>query len=112
MKGLAARMFGLRPILTVGPDGKASSDGVCLGARRGIPALLARVAAMVPDGAPLEAIIAHVDAIDDATALAAALSARYRIDGPIAITTVSPALATHGGLGIVALGFLRPEPRP
>lgn len=112
MKGLAARMFGLRPILTVGPDGKASSDGVYLGARRGIQALLAKVSSMVPDGAPLEAIIAHVDAVDDATELAAALSARYRVDGPIAITTVSPALATHGGLGIVVLGFLQPEPRP
>ena len=112
MKGLAARILGLRPILTIGADGKAASDGVYFGARRGIAALLAKVAALVPAGSPLEAIVAHVDAAADAQTLVDALSARYRISSPIAITTVSPALATHGGLGIVVLGFLVPEPQP
>jgi len=112
MKGLAARLLGIRPILTIGPDGKAASDGMYFGARRGIAALLARVAAIVPAGAPLEAIVAHVDAAGDARTLVAALSARYSLESPIAITTVSPALATHGGLGIVVLGFLAPEPQP
>lgn len=112
MKGLAARLLGLRPILTVGSDGKAASDGTYFGAKRGIAALLARVSAIVPAGSPLEAIIAHVDAAGDAETLSTALSARYQINTPIAITTVSPALATHGGLGIVVLGFLAPEPQP
>ena len=78
MKGLAARLLGIRPILTIGPDGKAASDGMYFGARRGIAALLAKVAAIVPAGAPLEAIVAHVDAASDAQTLVTALSARYR----------------------------------
>lgn len=112
MKGLAARLLGIRPILTIGADGKAAADGMYFGAKRGIAALLARVAAIVPAGAPLEAIVAHVNAEGDARTLADALTARYRPDSPIAITTVSPALATHGGLGIVVLGFLMPERQP
>lgn len=109
MKGLAARAFGLRPILTIGKDGKARSDGMYFGAENGVRALLGKVAAYLPAGAPLEAVIGHVDAPEAAAALAADLSARYRLAVPLEITTVSPALAAHSGLGAVVLAIMLPE---
>jgi hypothetical protein len=112
MKGLAARAFGLRPILTTGKDGRACSDGMYFGAGNGIRALLGKVAAYLPAGSPLEAVIGHVDAPDEAATLAAELTARYRLAVPLEITTVSPALAAHGGLGAVALALLLPEEKP
>jgi fatty acid-binding protein DegV len=57
----------------------------------------------------MEALIAHVDAPEDAAALACALAARYRFATPPAITTLGPALAVHGGLGAIALAYFLPK---
>jgi uncharacterized protein len=109
VKGLAARAFGLRPILTVGKDGKAASAGMYLGPRKGIAKLLELVAKDIPEGYAMEAIIAHVDAHEDAASLAKGLAERYSFATPPAITTLGPALAVHGGLGAIALAYFLPK---
>ncbi|TFG79515.1 MAG: hypothetical protein E4H20_11920, partial [Spirochaetales bacterium] len=99
---------GIRPVLTIDKSGKADSAGMYFGARNGIAKILALVAAAVPDGYPLEALVGHVDSPDDALELARALAERYHLAELPTITPISPALAAHGGLGAVALGFLLP----
>ncbi|MBN2874238.1 MAG: DegV family EDD domain-containing protein [Spirochaetales bacterium] len=111
LKGLAARALGINPILTIKADGAAGTDGVYFGKGNGFKAVLKRVASYLAPGAALEAIIGHVDAPKEAQALADELSNRYTVASPIGITTISPALAAHAGLGTVVLGFLTPEPK-
>jgi len=108
MKSLAARAFGLRPVLTVGQDGKAASEGLYLGPDKGVRAILKKVEKLLPLGSGLEALIGHVDAEADATELKRALEERYACGEGLEITNIGPALAVHGGLGAVALAFLMP----
>jgi fatty acid-binding protein DegV len=69
------------------------------------------VAKDLPEGYAMEAIIAHVDAHEDAASLAKGLAERYSFATPPAITTLGPALAVHGGLGALALAYFLPEAR-
>ena len=48
--------------------------------------------------------VMHADALDDAERLRAELSAALNVDD-IPLYSVGPAITTHGGPGILAVGF-------
>ncbi len=115
VKGLAARIFGLRPIITVDGQGRAASLGLYFGARNGAAALFRRLLKAAakrpggPDEGPLEVLIGHARAQGEAEALAGRIASRFtRVREP-EIVEVSPALALHAGPGALALAALLPE---
>lgn len=109
IRALAARKLGLRPIISIDEQGRATSSGLYLGARRGARALLSALGRVLPEGSRLEAMIGHADASEEANALSRELALRYRLDRDVLVTQVSPALAAHAGRGALALAFLGPE---
>jgi DegV family protein with EDD domain len=109
VKGLAARYLGVRPLIGIDGEGRASMKGVYVGAKKGSPALLNRVRRELPKGVGLEAIIAHVDASEAAQSLAARLGEVFPLERKILITPASPALALHGGPGALVLAFFGGE---
>jgi len=109
LKALAALRLGLRPLITFDELGRAASAGLYLGPRRGRRALLAALEKILPEGSPIEAMVGHAGAPEEAALLAGEIGRRYRLEREILVTQVSPALAAHAGRGALALSFLGPE---
>ncbi|HUX38456.1 MAG TPA: DegV family protein [Rectinemataceae bacterium] len=110
VKGLVLRAFGLRPLLGLDKEGRPIAVGLYAGARRGIPAILASLARSLPRGRGIEALVAHVDAPESASALAKAIEKGWKTRGPVKVTSVCPALAAHAGLGALVLAYLPTAP--
>jgi hypothetical protein len=106
IKSLALRTLGLRPLLTLDPEGRVKACGLYFGARLGLRAILSAMRKAIPAGAAIEAIVGHVDALGEAERLAAAIERRWRILRPIEISAVCPALSGHTGLGAVAVALM------
>ncbi len=118
MKGLAARAFGLRPVITVNEEGRADSAGMYVGAGNGRAALVRMLRKAVSGaGAPeagsaaLEILVGHADSRAEAEALVRDLGAAFELSRAPDIVEVSPALALHAGPGALALAALLPEGR-
>ncbi len=116
MKGLAARAFGIRPIITVNKEGRADSAGMYLGAKNGRAALVSMlrktVSRSLGKGAgagPLEVLVGHADNRAEAEALVRDLGSSFTLTREPEIVDVSPALALHAGPGALALAALLPE---
>ncbi len=116
VKGLAARAFGLRPVITVNEEGRADSAGMYVGASNGRAALvrMLRKAASGRRGsvrapASLEVLVGHADSRDEAEALVRDLRGAFDLSREPGIVDVSPALALHAGPGALALAALLPE---
>jgi DegV family protein with EDD domain len=110
VKGLAARSFGLRPLLTINAAGEADVASLYMGKKNGVKALLGAMGRKLRPGAAIEAIVGHTDAPEEAARLAAAIGERYELARDIDLTTISPALAKHAGLGAVAVAFIEAKP--
>lgn len=118
MKGLAARAFGLRPIITVDEEGRAASAGLYAGSKNGRAAILKMLRKAIAKNAPgggskaggsLEVLIGHADSRAEAEALARDLSSEFTLARAPDIVDVSPALALHAGPGALAFAVLLPE---
>ncbi|MBP7264070.1 MAG: DegV family EDD domain-containing protein [Spirochaetia bacterium] len=109
MKAVAARALGIRPVITLDDQGKAGQAGLYFGTKAGRAAMLRMLSKIARPGTRLEALIAHVDAEDEARLLAAELAAGWVVDPAPEIVWAAPALAAHGGLGALALAVLLPE---
>ncbi len=116
MKGLAARAFGLRPVITVNAEGRADSAGMYVGAANGRAALVRMLRRAVsgagapePGFAPLEILVGHADSRAEAEALVRDLGSAFELNRDPDIVEVSPALALHAGPGALALAALLPE---
>lgn len=116
MKGLAARAFGLRPVITVNEEGRADSAGMYVGAGNGRAALvrMLRKAASGRGSASrepstLEVLVGHADSRAEAEALVRDLRDAFDLAREPGIVDVSPALALHAGPGALALAALLPE---
>lgn len=109
VKGLLLRGLGLRPLIGLDPQGRAVASGIYLGARRGLSAILSRLARKLPRGSALEALVGHVGAETEARRLAAALEEGWDTGGPVSVVSVCPALAAHAGPGALVLAYLPRE---
>ena len=115
MKGLAARAFGLRPVITVDKEGRADSAGMYIGAKNGRAALLRMLAKAVSkagstgqNGTPLEVLVGQADCRPEAEALVREIGERFALSRDIDIVDISPALTLHAGPGALALAVLLP----
>jgi len=105
VKGQVLRAFGLHPLITLDPEGRAVAGGIYLGKRRGVAAILSSLARLAPRGSRIDAIVGHVDSPREAEVLARAIEAGWRLERPLEISDICPALALHAGLGAVAVAF-------
>lgn len=100
-----ARWFHLKPVLTVGADGKADKDGVHIGFARCLRGLARRVERHAAGGR-VRLLIAHANALGAAEYLAEEI--RRRIGhSDIPLVNLAPALAAHTGPGAVGVAVRR-----
>jgi uncharacterized protein len=105
-KGIVARLLNLKPILTVEADGTVGKGGSVFGVSAGKKKLLE--AFRKSANRSCDVAIGHTNAPEEVAWLLERLGEFGLAREPI-VTSVSPALATHVGMGAVALAFIRPE---
>jgi len=115
MKGLAARAFGLRPIISVDDEVRAASIGMYVGAKNGRAAILKMLRKLTTRSgrkalsSPLEILIGHADSRPEARTLVKEISSEFPLVREPEFVEISPALALHAGPGALALAVLLPE---
>lgn len=106
VKGLVLKKFGLRPVITPGPDGKAESGGLYLGIRKGPEKLFRLVRKQFGKDEKLEIQIVHVDNPSAARQLADMLEQYFTLSRPIVISQMGPLLSSLAWLGSVGVAAL------
>jgi fatty acid-binding protein DegV len=96
-------MLQIKPILCL-KDGQVEPYEQQRTKRRAVARLLEVVEENCPKGAEAHLCVMQADALQEAEALAAELSTRMDVSG-IPIYEMPPAIVTHGGPGILAIGF-------
>jgi DegV family protein with EDD domain len=102
-KALLGEMLQIKPILCL-KDGQVEPYEQQRTKRRAVARLLEVVEENCPKGAEAHLCVMQADALQEAEALAAELSTRMDVSG-IPIYEMPPAIVTHGGPGILAIGF-------
>jgi DegV family protein with EDD domain len=102
-KALLGEMLQIKPILCL-KDGQVEPYEQQRTKRRAVARLLEVVEENCPKGAEAHLCVMQADAPQEAEALAAELSTRMEVAG-IPIYEMPPAIVTHGGPGILAIGF-------
>jgi DegV family protein with EDD domain len=102
-KALLGEMLQIKPILCL-KDGQVEPYEQQRTKRRAVARLLEVVEENCPKGAEAHLCVMQADALQEAEALAAELSTRMDVAG-IPIYEMPPAIVTHGGPGILAIGF-------
>ncbi len=106
VKGLVLRKFGLRPVITPGPDGKAESGGLYLGIRKGPEKLFRLMRKKFGKHERLEIQIVHVDNPTAARELADMVEQHFTPSRPIVISQMEPLLSSLAWLGSVGIAAL------
>ena len=101
----AGAKLDVKPLLTIGPDGKLSLSGVARGRKKGIKQLADYYAKRVDDKGPAKyVVIGNADCPKDAERLKDALS---KIDDSILFleSSIGPVIGSHVGPGMIAVVF-------
>ena len=101
----AGAKLDVKPLLTIGPDGKLSLSGVARGRKKGIKQLTDYYAKRVDDKGPAKyVVIGNADCPKDAERLKDALS---KIDDSILFleSSIGPVIGSHVGPGMIAVVF-------
>lgn len=106
VKGLVLRKFGLRPVITPGPDGKAESGGLYLGVKKGPEKLFRLLKRHFNRSQNLEIQIVHVDNLEAARRLAALVEHFFTVNKPIIINQMGPLLSSLAWLGSVGVAAI------
>ena len=99
----AGAKLDVKPLLTIGPDGKLSLSGVARGRKKGIKQLADYYAKRVDDKGPAKyVVIGNADCPKDAERLKDALS---KIDDSILFleSSIGPVIGSHVGPGMIAV---------
>lgn len=100
-----ADLLRLRPLITIGADGKAERTGAGVGYHAAMRKIVAR-AARFARGAPVRLLICHANVLERAEYLAEKLCERFHTPD-IPIVSLTAVLAAHAGPGAVAVGVHR-----
>lgn len=98
-------LIGIRPIISVGDDGKMGSVGKAKGRRGAMRRLLEYVETLGDDIKSYPVIIGHADALPLAQELASELRAKYGEDLVYDIVPVNPTIGSHCGPDTVGVCF-------
>ncbi len=98
-------LIGIRPIISVGENGKMDSIGKAKGRRGAMRKLLDYVETLGDDIKSYPVIIGHADALSLAEELARELRARYGEDLKLDIVPVNPTIGSHCGPDTVGVCF-------
>jgi DegV family protein with EDD domain len=103
-----ARVFGLKPILTLDEEGRVAKAGVRGGFASALRSIVSQAAAWAGHR-PARAMLAHANAIGAAEYIAERLCTRAQIE-EIPIVNLAAVLAAHTGPGAVGLAIQRLDP--
>lgn len=105
--GLALNGLGVRPVLTVGEDGKIAKEGLFIGPRRVAAVLEKAVAgACAASGRIEDLAVTHVGEREAAQRLAEVLAARFSPERPVLVVDLSPAISVHVGKGAMGVAWI------
>jgi len=99
------RVFGLKPILTVGEDGKAARGGIHRGFTRCLRGVVARTARFA-GGGPVRILVAHANAVGAAQHVTEMLF-RELGASEIPVVNLASVLAAHTGPGAIGVAARR-----
>ncbi len=102
-----ANVFGLKPIIVLDDEGRASRGGMGLGFAGSLRTIARKVARFAGAG-QTRLLIAHANAIGAAEYLAEELASRIPL-GDVPLVNLAPVLAAHTGPGAVGIAALRPR---
>jgi fatty acid-binding protein DegV len=100
-----ARLFNLKPMLTLDEQGRSAKAGVYVGYQASLRGLAAR-AARFAAGAPVRLLIAHANAVGAAEYVSELLCRRFGVT-EIPIVNLAAVLAAHTGPGAVGIAVRR-----
>lgn len=100
-----ARLFGLKPMLTLDEQGRSTKAGIYVGYQASLRGLAAR-AARFAAGAPVRLLIAHANAVGAAEYVSELLCRRFGVT-EIPIVNLAAVLAAHTGPGAVGIAVRR-----
>ncbi|MDA3847396.1 MAG: DegV family protein [Vallitaleaceae bacterium] len=95
----------VKPILTVRHNGKLEAYTKIRGRNKSINFLVSKLEQHIGQAVPKVVMIGHADCIEDAEKLARAILGKYKPQ-EIIITKLSQTIATHVGVGMLAVSFL------
>ena len=104
-KGMIARLFGVLPVLTIGPDGRAHPAGKAFGYAAAIRKMMKLLFAAAGTGSGQRFGVVHADALESAEQLARDIRARYP-SSDVLILECSPVLGAPGGPGALGVAVL------
>jgi DegV family protein with EDD domain len=108
LKGFMAKLFNLKPIVSVDADGKSQLYGKSFGYQANIQKIRKMVNQAATEHGLAKIAVGHVDALEDAEALASQLEADTGL--PVSyIYPVSPIIGVHAGIGAVCVSYLTKE---
>lgn len=103
--GFMGGLLGIRPILTMGNDGKMASCGKVKGRVNAINALVDKVAELGVDVKNQTLVLGHADALDLIEELKKALEVRFGKGLKFEIVPVNPTAGAHCGPNTLGIGF-------
>lgn len=108
-KGFIARLFKLRPLLTLDSQGKVIKAAMTRGPAAGREKLIAMLQRRLGNEAAGDFAIAHVDNPGTAFWFKKQIERHFKPSRDVFILDASPALALHTGFGTSAVAYIAPE---
>jgi DegV family protein with EDD domain len=106
-QALVGRMLDLKPILSLGPDGRVASVGRAVGVERARTALLRALRQAIPTSARgVRFGIVHVGVPELAARIEQELRSTYGADTEILTAPATPVIATHIGIGAWGVAYM------
>ena len=96
-------MVGLRPILTA-PNGDVKRMSQARSRRGAMDKILKMMEQCNPSNAPVQALLMHADALQDAYSLRDRIEARFRCQEML-VTRFTPVMGAHSGPGVLGVAF-------
>lgn len=98
-------MLSIKPVLHVDDEGRLISMGKERGRKKALKALVTHMEETVSDKEQV-VFISHGDSVDDATAVADMVRAKFPQVTDVQMNTIGPVIGSHAGPGTIALFFL------
>ncbi len=109
LQGLVAKLTGIRPVLSLDPDGRALAVARSLGAAAARRRALSLALRFAESGVRPRFAVAHANAIDAAARLYRAIARRFP-EAPVSVVDAAPAIGVHVGPGGAGVAVLTDSP--
>jgi DegV family protein with EDD domain len=105
LKGMAARLLNIKPLIHIDKEGKAAALGKSFTRRGNVKKIIKRITNMAAEGKIWNYAIVHAQNLERAEMYAGLLEKAIQ-KKPAYIMDVSPVIGVHNGIGVVGIGVM------